>query len=228
MVWRRVLDSCIEFLTRAYRYTAPGKASPFKWRVIDKLCERLREYPRSLPSLHEPLRINGQSVGTLESIVNHLEAVITAAPERPSCVMHGDFCFSNMLFDLRTDRIVLIDPRGLIGDEVTIYGDIRYDIAKLGHSVLGRYDQIMTEGLRAGGSGADLTLEIPVDRRRDWLEEMFLAAQVADLSFDAAEVKAALVSLFLSMIPLHAEDPARQTALFANGLRLFRAYLNDK
>ena len=228
MVWRRVLDSCIEFLTRAYRHRAPGKESPFKWLVIDKLHERLREYPGFLPSLREPLRINGQSVGTLESIVNHLEAVISAAPELPSCVMHGDFCFSNMLFDLRTDCIVLIDPRGLIGDEVTIYGDIRYDIAKLGHSVLGRYDQIMTEGLRAGGSGADLTLEIPGDRRRDSLEEMFLAAQVADLDFDAVEVKAALVSLFFSMIPLHAEDPARQTALFANGLRLFKAYFTDK
>jgi hypothetical protein len=138
--------------------------------------------------------------------------------------MHGDFCFSNMLFDLRTDRIVLIDPRGLIGKEATIYGDVRYDVAKLGHSIVGRYDQIMVEGLRAGGSGAELTLEIPADRRRDWLEEMFLAARVADLSFDSAEVKAAVVSLFLSMIPLHAEDPARQTVLFANGLRLFSRF----
>jgi hypothetical protein len=224
LVWRRVLDSCIEFLTRAYRHTAPNSASPFKWLVIDKLHERLRDYPRFLPSMSEPLGINGQDMGTLESIVNYLESVISRAPDHPCCVMHGDFCFSNMLFDLRTDRIVLIDPRGLIGKEATIYGDVRYDVAKLGHSIVGRYDQIMVEGLRAGGSGAELTLEIPADRRRDWLEEMFLAARVADLSFDSAEVKAAVVSLFLSMIPLHAEDPARQTVLFANGLRLFSRF----
>lgn len=226
LVWRRVLDSCIEFLTRAYRHTAPGKASAFKWLTIDKLYERLREYPAFLPSMSEPLRINGQSVGTLESIVSQLEAVIFRAPERPSCVMHGDFCFSNMLFDLRMDRIMLIDPRGLIGEEETIFGDVRYDIAKLGHSIVGRYDQIMAEGLRAGGVGSDLTLEITADLRRDWLEELFINARVADIPFNTIEVKAAVVSLFLSMIPLHSEDPLRQRTMLANGLRLYANYFS--
>mgnify|MGYP000497494463 CR=1 FL=1 len=116
---------------------------------------------------------------------------------------------------------MLIDPRGLIGDEVTIYGDVRYDIAKLGHSIWGRYDQIMAEGLRAGGLGANFELEIPVDRRRGWLEEMFFAGNVAGVSFNSPEIKAAIISLFLSMVPLHAEDESRQRTLLANGLRLF-------
>jgi hypothetical protein len=224
LVWRQVMNSCVDYLTRAYKFSIPGKVSPFKWLVIDKLNERLRDYPRFLPSSNEPLRINGESIGTLESIVKKLEAVVAAAPEHPLCVMHGDFCFSNMLFDLRSDRIMLIDPRGIVDGEITIYGDIRYDIAKLGHSVLGRYDQIMADGLRASGLGNDLRLEIPADPRRDWLDEMFLSKQVEGLSFDSPEVKAAVVSLFLSMIPLHAEDSARQWTLFSNGLRLFAQF----
>jgi len=221
MLWSKVLDSCREFLTRAFQHKVLDELSPFKWLVIGKLRERIRAYPDYLPSFREPLRINGYSVGTLESIVDHLEAVVSAAPELPRCVMHGDFCFSNILFDLRADRIQLIDPRGLIGDEMTILGDVRYDIAKLAHSVLGRYDQIMAENLRAYDKGVDFILEIPQDPSRDRLEKMFLEAQIGDISFAALEIKAAMVSLFLSMIPLHKEDAARQKTLFANGLRLF-------
>lgn len=221
IIWRKVLNSCTEFLGRAFQHKAPDTSSPFKWLVIDKLRERIQAYPAFLPPFREPLRINGYSVGTLESIVDHLEAVVSSAPELPSCVMHGDFCFSNILFDLRADRILLIDPRGLIGDEMTIYGDVRYDIAKLAHSILGRYDQIMAEDLRSVGNGVEFTLEIPFDPRRVRLEEMFLSAQVGGISFAALEIKAAMIALFLSMIPLHKEDAGRQKTLFANGLRLY-------
>jgi hypothetical protein len=37
----------------------------------------------------------------------------------------------------------------------------------------------------------------------------------------AAEVMAVTTTLFLSMLPLHADKPKRQWALLANGLRLF-------
>lgn len=229
VVWRKILDSCLDYLGKADAHAVPERKAPLHWLVIDKLCERIARYPGFLPRTDEPLAINGQPVGTLDSIVERLSAIVANAPERPACVMHGDFCFSNMLYDLRSDRILLIDPRGLIRGEVTIHGDLRYDIAKLGHSILGRYDQILGEGLRADGTEGCFTFEIPPDPLRDWLEEVFLAAQVADQRFDAPEVKAAIVSLFLSMIPLHTENPTRQRALFANGLRVFgRFFLSSE
>ena len=221
LVWRKVLGSCLDYLGKAASHTDPEREEAFTWLVVGKLRERIAQYPDFLPKPDTPLTINGQAIGTLESIVGKLAVIVADAPERPSCVMHGDFCFSNILYDLRSNRIQLIDPRGLIGDEMRIYGDLRYDIAKLGHSILGRYDQILGEKLLACGTGADFTLDIPPDPLRDWLEEAFLTSQVADQRFIAAEVKAAIVSLFLSMIPLHAEDADRQRALFANGLRVF-------
>lgn len=227
VVWRKVLASCLDYLDKAAAHVAHGQDAAFEWLVIGKLRERLARYPDFLPKPDVPLTINGRPLGTLDDIVARLAAVVAAAPRGPACVMHGDFCFSNMLYDLRSDRIQLIDPRGLIGGEVTIYGDLRYDIAKLGHSILGRYDQILGEGLRADGTAGSFTFEIPPDPLRDWLEETFLAARVGGQRFDAAEVSAAIVSLFLSMIPLHAEDPTRQRALFANGLRVFGRFLGE-
>lgn len=224
LVWRRILDSCSEYLEKAAGHTAPSEKSAFEWLVVGKLKERLAQYPAFLPNPDQLLTFNGQAIGTLNEIIETISEVVQAAPHRPACVMHGDFCFSNILFDLRSDRIQLIDPRGLIGDTVTIYGDIRYDIAKLGHSILGRYDQILGEGLRAKVTGTTFALRIPQDSSREWLEREFLKLRINEQESDSQEIKAAIVSLFLSMVPLHSEDKERQTALFSNGLRLYAKF----
>ena len=221
VVWSKILNSCKDYLGKASSHSVRERNSDFLWLVIGKLNERVAQYPNFLPKPDCPLTINGESVGTLSQIVEKLTEIVNNAPKRSSCVMHGDFCFSNILYDFRNDRIKLIDPRGLIADEMTVYGDIRYDIAKLGHSILGRYDQIIGERFLTGGSVADLILNIPTDPLRDWLEQSFLCSKVAGQTFDTPEIKAAIVSLFLSMVPLHGEDPIRQRALFANGLRVY-------
>lgn len=224
LVWRKILDSCLDFLELAYRHKAPQRPSPFSWLVVGKLRERLPDYPEFLPAPDRPLSINGCAVGNLTDIVARLERAVADAPVLTPCIMHGDFCFPNMLFDLRSDRIQLIDPRGVIGDETTIHGDVRYDIAKLGHSIVGRYDQILGEQLLAEGSGDEFILAIPGDPLREWLEQQYFAASMDEVAFDSEEIKAAIVSLFLAMIPLHADVPDRQRALFANGLRLFAQF----
>ena len=59
-------------------------------------------------------------------------------------ILHGDFCFSNILYDSRSQKIKVIDPRGInYNKEMTIYGDQKYDFAKLTHSLIGLYDFIM-------------------------------------------------------------------------------------
>lgn len=227
VVWNRVLESCLEYLNKASRHLAVRKRSPFHWLVIGKLRERILKYPDHLPSNDVPLEINGRNVGALLSIVEHLAKVVAAERERPACIMHGDFCFSNMLYDLRSDRIQLIDPRGLIQGEMTIYGDIRYDLAKLGHSIVGRYDQIIGEKLESNVTGSSFELIIPSDEQRNWISGKFLNSRVGADLCDSPAIKAAMVSLFLSMVPLHSEDPQRQQTLFANGLRLFATFFPE-
>jgi hypothetical protein len=41
------------------------------------------------------------------------------------------------------------------------------------------------------------------------------------LGIAAADVQPLVVLLFLSMLPLHADNPSRQAAFFANSLRLY-------
>ena len=57
-----------------------------------------------------------------------------------NCLIHGDLCFSNILYDVPNNQYRIIDPRGKWGDSV--FGDIKYDLAKLRHSIVGGYDSI--------------------------------------------------------------------------------------
>jgi capsule biosynthesis phosphatase len=56
-------------------------------------------------------------------------------------VIHGDPVFTNILID-RNDDLKMIDMRGLVGNQLTIYGDIFYDYAKIYQSIIG-YDAIL-------------------------------------------------------------------------------------
>ncbi len=59
-------------------------------------------------------------------------------------LVHGDLCLSNILYDLRCRVCKFIDPRGSFGVP-GIYGDPRYDVAKMYHSVYGLYDFITND-----------------------------------------------------------------------------------
>lgn len=59
--------------------------------------------------------------------------------------IHGDLTMSNTLIDNK-ENLYLIDPRGGFG-KTKIYGDIRYDIAKIYYSVVGNFDSLNTGNL---------------------------------------------------------------------------------
>ena len=138
-------------------------------------------------------------------------------------MIHGDFCFSNILYDFRANIIKLIDPRGIMPEETpTIFGDVRYDIAKLYHSVIGCYDLIVSgyyEINHFTDYSVDLTL--PTDLQLQQRQEIFKERSFADLSITEACAHPISILLFLSMLPLHADNEDRQTALLANAFRLY-------
>jgi len=134
-------------------------------------------------------------------------------------------CFSNILYDFRSKLIKVIDPRGLVdGQKKSIYGDPRYDIAKLYHSVLGHYDFIIS-GYYELKQFSDYELEFstPNSSELKAMEHQFFLILSQSLKSNPSnlEIMAITILLFLSMLPLHSDRPDRQTAFLANALRLF-------
>ena len=90
-------------------------------------------------------------------------------------VVHGDLCFSNIMYDSRMNVIKVIDPRGLNNkQELTIYGNQTYDLAKLCHSLIGLYDFIIAdefELIKSENVGYKLIFN--VDSRIEEIQEIF-------------------------------------------------------
>lgn len=172
-------------------------------------------------SLSAPTRLNGRPLPSLAAI---LERCIDAAARVPLVpgVMHGDLCFSNILFDTRSDCIKVIDPRGLnFEGEPRLLGDLRYDLAKVSHSVLGLYDYIVADAFDIDeGTGLDFHLRIHADEDAAAIQKLFAGLPLLS-GMTARHVAPITVMLFLSMLPMHQDTPRRQRAMLANALRLF-------
>lgn len=221
--WRRILASCKAFMDAAARSPGPER-DVLPELVIAKTEQRLEAFAgASGTDLDAPNRLNGAPAPSFRQCLRDVVDRLAADPPRPA-VMHGDFCFSNILFDFRTDRIRLIDPRGTSGgDQPSVYGDARYDAAKLMHSIRGRYDLIIAGRCAAARLAAnDFSLQFAEDAGRSWLEREAAEMTMGGVRLDSTAVSATMLSLFLSMPPLHADRPDRQTAFLANALRLHR------
>jgi hypothetical protein len=110
-----------------------------------------------------PCRFGGARLPTLEQMAHLAAAAIPGAGPEYHTLVHGDFCFSNIFYDFRSQRIRVIDPRGLdASDAISPYGDRRYDIGKLHHSAIGMYDMIMVGNCALERHGRlDLALTLP-------------------------------------------------------------------
>lgn len=142
-------------------------------------------------------------------------------------IVHGDYCFSNILFDPMHYIFKLIDPRGRFKTQ-SIYGDPRYDIAKLRHSIVGLYDFIVAGlyKLKAIGENAyEFQISTPILTEK---LEPFFDELVVDYGYDRKEIKLIEAILFLTMIPLHSDDLQRQKAFYLTAIKKLNEVLYDE
>ncbi len=162
---------------------------------------------------YNSLIINGKTYKNIneqkKSINRHLNNIIKNAT---TTIMHGDYCLSNILFDINTSIIKLIDPRGRIISK-TIYGDARYDIAKLRHSIVGLYDFIVHGYFDIDHNGNEFTYFI--DKPNFYNDLILKFDEFIEINlFNITQIKLIEAILFLSMIPLHCDSVDRQKIFY--------------
>ncbi|MES2901963.1 MAG: phosphotransferase [Pseudomonadota bacterium] len=227
-VWRKILRAC-----DAYLHAALGIEMPLALPVdgarqtyLDKTMQRLAQFScKTGTDLDAAWRLNGEATPSLRAMATDAADAVLAKPPVASFV-HGDLCFSNILFDFRAGRIKVIDPRGTDAmGRPTPYGDLRYDVGKLAHSVLGLYDYIVAGFYELRSDGQELALRVLAERCHE-AQQLFLSTQIGGRLPAQWDCYPVMVLLFLSMLPLHADNPQRQQALMANGIRLYQEWKN--
>lgn len=229
-VWSGIFDRVADLLDK-FRSLAPRDpateqeiATEFAQLVRDKTISRLRDYGARAPfALDRPVTVNAT---TFSSVMDVAEDCIKAALAGPmqNAIMHGDMCFSNMLYDARSDRLKLIDPRGVtVSGKRTPYGDLRYDIAKLTHSVVGMYDHIIGGYYEVHrNDDTNYTFSVLSDPEHDRIRSHFLQRTFAGVA--VSDVMPLTILLFMSMLPLHKDNEDRQLAFLLNGLMLYQTW----
>lgn len=139
----------------------------------------------------------------------------------PSLV-HGDCCFSNILYGPDANIIRFIDPRGSFGPK-GIYGDIRYDVAKLYHSVDGTYEAFITDKFKVTQNGNTFELDIKDNGEITWAKNEF--EYIFFPEFNKKEIKILQGCIFIGMCARHYDSLERQRAMYLTGIRLLNEAL---
>jgi hypothetical protein len=184
---------------------------------VGKTTERLdqlRELPTFAPLFKNPIVINGQKYKSLDFVYKEIRPLVEEKllNIRSFSIIHGDLCFANILVDNHRYFVKLIDPRGSFGS-FDIYGDPRYDLAKLYHSIDGKYDFIIKDKFDLSKTGNHFNYR--VNCNKDLLPQF---NQVfSDFIASKEEIELIESLLFFSMIPLHQENLLHQYAMLVTG-----------
>lgn len=229
-VWTDILSACQVFIADVAKYKPSSEteiqriAHSNNELYLSKTLKRLTQYSTKMGiSLDQPWVVNGVQVPSLRDIVYETGAMIANDKSEFVTLMHGDFCFSNILYDFKSKSIKVIDPRGVDNDgNLSIYGDLRYDVSKLAHSILGLYDFIIAGMfVYSEQSPYDVRLEFNVTDSIKATQEKFKNLTFAGYSISDLNVYPIMIHLFLSMLPLHSDNSERQKAMLANALKLY-------
>lgn len=137
-------------------------------------------------------------------------------------VIHGDCCFSNILYGPDANIIRFIDPRGSFGKK-GIYGDIRYDVAKLYHSVDGTYEAFIRDKFGVTQNKNKYELHVKDTGEISWAKNEF--EYIFFPEFDKKEIKILQGCIFIGMCARHYDSLERQRAMYLTGIRLLNEAL---
>ena len=229
--WRYILEKLFELHKLFEDYTTPNNETALKWLYFDKTKERLNELEKQNTYWSNLINkdyeyINGKKFKSISALQKDIENfAVLLSKNGTQTIIHGDYCFSNILFDSSNYVFKLIDPRGRLNAEATIYGDPRYDIAKLRHSVVGLYDFIVQGLYEYKELKNGFEYKILATNDYSILETIFDNCSKQN-NFNTTEIKFIEGLLFLSMIPLHKDDFNRQKIFYLKAVELLNEVLN--
>jgi len=215
--WGEIFEACSTFLEASATCAPLPCAGRLGDAVAEKTKARLEKwFSSSGYDWDQRFVYAGKKLPPLHFIVDRC-VELTNSHEGIPAFVHGDFCFTNTFYDFRYKRVKVIDPKGAVSGSNNI-ADLRYDLAKLRHSLEG-YDQILA-GRFSLTDGSDMRIDFH-SNGSGIVKEICSDFRVKEKGLYDNDITALTITLFLSMIPLHSDRPDRQSAFFANALRMY-------
>lgn len=210
---KAILKKLIDSLERLHRAdTIPADSFSLREAYYNKTMNRLLKIRDLVPFANErEIKINGRICRNIFYYKREFEKKIADLSCDAFCIIHGDCTFSNMMLRENGDP-VLIDPRGYFGYK-ELYGDVRYDWAKMYYSIVGNYDRFNLKDFRLSICADEVCIEIASNHWED-MENVFFELTGAD----PYEIKLLHAVIWLSLTTYAWQDYDSVCGAFYNGL----------
>lgn len=224
---RRILEKLVSTLKNLHE--AEKKDCDYfsmKEAYFSKTMQRLQKVENLVPFGKEKyIIVNGRKCRNVFFYRDRLEKALEKLSCEKFSFIHGDCTFSNLMIRDNGDP-VLIDPRGYFGF-TKLYGDERYDWAKLYYSVVGNYDKFNLKRFSLDIRGesviegkvieelpeGDICLRIESNGWEDLEQEFFSLT-----GMDEYEIKLLHAVIWLSLTTYAWQDYDSVCGAFYNGL----------
>lgn len=222
----KLLIDALKFLHAAG--SIPADTFSLKKAYYGKTIKRLAAIEDLIPFARErEIVVNGKRCRNVYFHKRQLEKRLEKLKCSSFVFIHGDCTFSNLMIR-ENGNPVLIDPRGYFG-YTELFGDERYDWAKLYYSIIGNYDMFNLGKFQleiGGGYGAEDSM-LPYGEVSLWIksngweemEQRFFELTQAD----EYEIKLLHAVIWLSLTTYAWQDYDSICGAFYNGLY----YLED-
>lgn len=191
---------------------------------VDKVVDRIQELKelKEFENMSKLLSLNGEkSIDGLLNLYLSLKKKIEAGVKKKyiSVIGHGDPCFANTMYNKSTRTLKFIDPKGALKEE-ELWTNPYYDIAKLSHSICGRYD-FFNNGLFDININNEFAIELCIEFDNRKFIEIF-RRKLEENGYDYWLVRLYEASLFLSMLPLHIDNPHKVYGFILNARNILK------
>ncbi len=227
-IWKAALQTLMrahQLLKSHKGQLGPDDAICLYWEKTNERLDDLAAQDQMFRDLlaRPRIELNGAVLDNLPLLLPGIRtACARLADTMEATAIHGDFCLSNILYDLNNQLVRLIDPRGSFGQK-GIYGDPRYDMAKLRHSLSGGYDFMLADLFLLEQQGeAKFQVSIFGGERYAEIARLFDAA-LEESGYALPDIMLIEALLFLSMPPLHQGKPERQKMMYLQGIKMLNS-----
>ena len=229
-LWIEILKKLFEILNQFKKYSKSVSLADYNLIYKTKTEDRMQELTNSNESFRhilasDMLFINGKKYRNWPVVKEEIELKIhDLYHEKDNCLIHGDLCFSNIFCDFKNKNFKLIDPRGKWGSDM--YGDIKYDVAKIRHSIIDGFDTI-TNGLYSASLSESNHVAMKIFKPKNHQEICTHLDNLIQNKWNLNEIKLIEGLLFISMLPLHKDHFERQLAFYSIGIQLLNEVLDE-
>lgn len=234
-MWREIFSKLLFAFKDMQTYRINGRTSEINAAVkemyVEKTLKRfstLQKDTRFNIFFTQNIKVNGKqchSLNEIEKLLPELvQRLLVDDAEKFFSIIHGDLCFPNILIEETYKFIRLVDPRGKFG-AFDIYGDSRYDLAKLLHTLEGKYDCIIEDMFSVESNATQVDYKILMDYSK--VNRIFWEIFGEMFENQLQAIRLIESTLFLSMIPLHSNSFKRQLVMLATGVELFETVLQN-